>query len=89
MHHDFAFNGGHNPGWRGSKGEIYLSQFCGRYERYCPDESNYSFGKSCTDIGGIMDYNFGAGEDYIKTCEDRVSSELQNFRILNFDYILG
>jgi hypothetical protein len=28
MHHDFAFNGGHNAGWRGGN-KIFLSPFCG------------------------------------------------------------
>ena len=74
MHHDFAFNGGHNPGWNGW-GKTYLSQFCGRHERYCPDESDYFYGKSCTDVGGIMDYNFEASHYFLDTCDNRVSSE--------------
>jgi len=70
MHHDFAFNGGHNPGWNGW-GKTYLSQFCGRHERYCPDESDYFYGKSCTDVGGIMDYNFEASHYFLETCDNR------------------
>jgi len=58
MHHDFGRNGGD-----GGEDSIHLSPFCGRFERYCPEDGSY-----CTDTGGMMDYPFPGRSGYLESC---------------------
>ena len=62
MHHDFGRNGG-----EGGEDSIHLSPFCGRFERYCPEDGSY-----CTDTGGMMDYPFPGRSGYLESCLQKV-----------------